>query len=286
MVYGNMGNDFGIGVVFIRNFVIGEKEFYGEFLMNVQGEDVVVGIRILQLIFVLKEIMLEVYQQFVDIVKKFEIYYKDMQDMEFIIERGKFYMFQIRNGKRIVQAVFKIVVDMVEEGFIIKEEVMLKVDFKQFDILFYLIFELDVFKAVKLIVKGFFVLFGAVIGKIYFIVEEVKAVVERGEKKVIFVRIEIFLEDIEGMVAVQGILILRGGMILYAVVVVRGMGKCCVVGCGDIIINEEEKYFIIFDGKVYCEGDWILFDGLIGYVYVGEFLIKELELIGYFVIFM
>lgn len=286
MAYGNMGNDSGTGVAFTRNPATGEKELYGEFLMNAQGEDVVAGIRTPQPISALKETMPEVYQQLADIAKKLETYYKDMQDMEFTIERGKLYMLQTRNGKRTAQAALKIAVDMVEEGLITKEEAMLKVDPKQLDTLLHPTFEPDALKAAKPIAKGLPASPGAATGKIYFTAEEAKAAVERGEKKVILVRTETSPEDIEGMVAAQGILTSRGGMTSHAAVVARGMGKCCVAGCGDISINEEEKYFTTPDGKVYREGDWISLDGSTGYVYEGELPTKDPELTGYFATFM
>jgi len=286
MAYGNMGNDSGTGVAFTRNPATGEKELYGEFLMNAQGEDVVAGIRTPQPISALKETMPEVYQQLADIAKKLETYYKDMQDMEFTIERGKLYMLQTRNGKRTAQAALKIAVDMVEEGLITKEEAMLKVDPKQLDTLLHPTFEPSILKAAKPIAKGLPASPGAATGKIYFTAEEAKAAVERGEKKVILVRTETSPEDIEGMVAAQGILTSRGGMTSHAAVVARGMGKCCVAGCGDISINEEEKYFTTPDGKVYREGDWISLDGSTGYVYEGELPTKEPELTGYFATFM
>ncbi|WAM34889.1 pyruvate, phosphate dikinase [Caldicellulosiruptor morganii] len=286
MAYGNMGNDSGTGVAFTRNPATGEKELYGEFLMNAQGEDVVAGIRTPQPISALKETMPEVYQQLADIAKKLETYYKDMQDMEFTIERGKLYMLQTRNGKRTAQAALKIAVDMVEEGLITKEEAMLKVDPKQLDTLLHPTFEQNALKAAKPIAKGLPASPGAATGKIYFTAEEAKAAVERGEKKVILVRTETSPEDIEGMVAAQGILTSRGGMTSHAAVVARGMGKCCVAGCGDISINEEEKYFTTPDGKVYREGDWISLDGSTGYVYEGELPTKEPELTGYFATFM
>ncbi|WP_271629749.1 pyruvate, phosphate dikinase [Caldicellulosiruptor sp. DIB 104C] len=286
MAYGNMGNDSGTGVAFTRNPATGEKELYGEFLMNAQGEDVVAGIRTPQPISALKETMPEVYQQLADIAKKLETYYKDMQDMEFTIEKGKLYMLQTRNGKRTAQAALKIAVDMVEEGLITKEEAMLKVDPKQLDTLLHPTFEPSALKAAKPIAKGLPASPGAATGKIYFTAEEAKAAVERGEKKVILVRTETSPEDIEGMVAAQGILTSRGGMTSHAAVVARGMGKCCVAGCGDISINEEEKYFTTPDGKVYREGDWISLDGSTGYVYEGELPTKDPELTGYFATFM
>ena len=286
MAYGNMGNDSGTGVAFTRNPATGEKELYGEFLMNAQGEDVVAGIRTPQPISALKESMPEVYQQLAEIAKKLETYYKDMQDMEFTIERGKLYMLQTRNGKRTAQAALKIAVDMVEEGLITKEEAMLKVDPKQLDTLLHPTFEPSALKAAKPIAKGLPASPGAATGKIYFTAEEAKAAVERGEKKVILVRTETSPEDIEGMVAAQGILTSRGGMTSHAAVVARGMGKCCVAGCGDISINEEEKYFTTPDGKVYREGDWISLDGSTGYVYEGELPTKDPELTGYFATFM
>lgn len=286
MAYGNMGNDSGTGVAFTRNPATGEKELYGEFLMNAQGEDVVAGIRTPQPIAALKDTMPEVYQQFAQIANKLETYYKDMQDMEFTIEKGKLYMLQTRNGKRTAQAALKVAVDMVEEGLITKEEAMLKVDPKQLDTLLHPTFEPNALKAAKPIAKGLPASPGAATGKVYFTAEEAKAAVEAGEKKVILVRTETSPEDIEGMVAAQGILTSRGGMTSHAAVVARGMGKCCVAGCGDISINEEEKYFTTPDGKKFGEGDWISLDGSTGYVYAGELPTKEPELTGYFATFM
>ncbi|MEZ0535938.1 pyruvate, phosphate dikinase [Caldicellulosiruptoraceae bacterium PP1] len=286
MAYGNMGNDSGTGVAFTRNPSTGEKELYGEFLMNAQGEDVVAGIRTPQPIAALKETMPEVYNQFAEIAKKLETYYKDMQDMEFTIEKGKLYMLQTRNGKRTAQAALKIAVDLVEEGLITKEDALLKVDPKQLDSLLHPAFEPKALKAAKPIAKGLPASPGAATGKVYFTAEEAKNAVESGEKKVILVRLETSPEDIEGMVAAQGILTARGGMTSHAAVVARGMGKCCVAGCGDITINEEEKYFTTPDGKKFNEGDWISLDGSTGYVYEGQLPTQDPELTGYFGTFM
>ncbi|MBZ4644816.1 MAG: pyruvate, orthophosphate dikinase [Petroclostridium sp.] len=285
MVFGNMGNDSGTGVAFTRNPSTGEKKLYGEFLMNAQGEDVVAGIRTPQSISQLAEIMPEVYNQFVAIAEKLEKHYRDMQDMEFTIERGKLYMLQTRNGKRTAAAALKIAVDLVSEGMITKEEAVLKVDPKQLDALLHPTFEPKALKAAKVIAKGLPASPGAAAGKVYFTAEEAVAAAKAGNK-VILVRLETSPEDIEGMAVSQGILTARGGMTSHAAVVARGMGTCCVAGCGDIKINEEEKYFIAKDGNRYNEGDYISLDGSTGNVYGEAVPTIEAQLTGDFATFM
>lgn len=286
MVYGNMGNDSGTGVAFTRNPSTGEKKLYGEFLMNAQGEDVVAGIRTPEPIERLKETMPHVYEQFIDIAQKLEKHYKDMQDMEFTIERGKLFMLQTRNGKRTAQAAIKIAVDLVNEGMVTKEEAIMKVDPKQLDALLHPNFEPSALKAAKPIARGLPASPGAATGKIYFTAEDAVRAVQHGESKVILVRMETSPEDIEGMHVSQGILTGRGGMTSHAAVVARGMGTCCVAGCGEIKINEEEKYFIDKEGKMYKEGDWISLDGSTGYVYGTQLPTVEPEMTGDFATLM
>jgi len=269
MVFGNMGNDSGTGVAFTRNPATGEKKIYGEFLMNAQGEDVVAGIRTPEPLEKLRETMPEIYNQFIQIAQTLEKHYRDMQDMEFTIERGKLYMLQTRNGKRTAAAALKIAVDMVAEGLITKEEAVLRVDPKQLDALLHPAFDPNVLKKAKPIAKGLPASPGAATGQVYFTAEEAVEAAKQG-KKVILVRAETSPEDIEGMYAAQGILTARGGMTSHAAVVARGIGTCCVAGCEQIRINEEGKYFIVGD-MVFKEGDYISLDGNTGYVY-GEAL--------------
>jgi pyruvate,orthophosphate dikinase len=286
MVYGNMGNDSGTGVAFTRNPSTGEKKLYGEFLMNAQGEDVVAGIRTPQSIDQLKEVMADVYNQFATIAETLERHYRDMQDMEFTIERGKLFMLQTRNGKRTAAAALRIAVDLVSEGMATKAEAVMKVDPKQLDALLHPNFEPKALKAAKPIAKGLPASPGAATGKVYFEAEEAVAAFKNGEKKVILVRLETSPEDIEGMHVSQGILTGRGGMTSHAAVVARGMGTCCVAGCGEIKINEEEKYFIDKNGKKYAEGDWISLDGSAGNVYGEQLPTIEPEMTGDFATLM
>ena len=269
MVFGNMGNDSGTGVAFTRDPSTGEKKLYGEYLMNAQGEDVVAGIRTPQHIERLNNTMPEVYKQFVNIAKTLEDHYKDMQDMEFTIERSKLFMLQTRNGKRTANAALKVAVDLVGEGMISKEEAVMKVDPKQLDSLLHPTFEPKALKAAAPIAKGLPASPGAATGKVYFTADEAVEAAKSGEK-VVLVRLETSPEDIEGMYASQGILTVRGGMTSHAAVVARGMGTCCVAGCGDIKLNEETKTFTA-SGKTYKEGDYISLDGSTGNVY-GEAL--------------
>uniref|UniRef100_A0A7C4M1X7 Pyruvate, phosphate dikinase n=1 Tax=candidate division CPR3 bacterium TaxID=2268181 RepID=A0A7C4M1X7_UNCC3 len=280
MVFGNMGNDCGTGVAFTRDPSTGEKRLYGEFLMNAQGEDVVAGIRTPQSIDQLKEIMPDCYNQFVEIANKLEDYFKDMQDMEFTIERGKLFMLQTRNGKRTAGAALKIAVDLVAEGMINKEEAILKIDPKQLDQLLHPRFEPDALKKAKVVAKGLPASPGAATGKIYFSAESAVKAKKDGEKYIILVRMETSPEDIEGMDAAQGILTGRGGMTSHAAVVARGMGTCCVAGCGEIKINEKEGFFTDKNGKKYEEGDFISLDGSTGNVYGEQLPTIEAEVSG------
>lgn len=279
MVYGNMGNDSGTGVAFTRNPSTGEKKLYGEFLMNAQGEDVVAGIRTPLPMEHMKEVNLEAYNLFVEIANKLENHYRDMQDMEFTIEKGKLFMLQTRNGKRTVAAALKIAVDLVAEKMLTKEEAIMKVDPKQLDAVLHQNFEQKALKSATPIAKGLPASPGAATGKVYF--EAVDAV-KNGESKVILVRMETSPEDIEGMHVSQGILTGRGGMTSHAAVVARGMGTCCVAGCSEIKINEEERYFLDKNGKKYVEGDWISLDGTTGNIYGEKLPTVDPEMTGDF----
>lgn len=284
MVFGNKGETSGTGVAFSRNPSTGEKKIFAEYLMNAQGEDVVAGIRTPQPIEQLEKENAEVYKQFMDIVNTLENHYRDMQDMEFTIEEGKLYFLQTRNGKRTAQAALKIAVDLVEEGMLTKEEAILKVEPKQLDTLLHPNFDAADMKKAAVIAKGLPASPGAACGKVYFTAEESKAAHENGEK-VVLVRLETSPEDIEGMIASEGILTVRGGMTSHAAVVARGMGTCCVAGCGDIKVNEEAKTFEV-GGVVYHEGDYISIDGSTGNVYAGQIKTVEPEISGYFGTFM
>jgi pyruvate,orthophosphate dikinase len=282
MVYGNMGETSGTGVAFTRNPSTGENKLYGEFLMNAQGEDVVAGIRTPQTIDELNKVMPSAYEEFVKISNRLESHYRDMQDMEFTIEKGKLFMLQTRNGKRTAAAALKIAVDLVEDGTLTKEEALMKIDPKQLDALLHPTFILSDLKAAQVIGKGLPASPGAATGKVYFEASAAaEAVNDRGEK-VILVRVETSPEDIVGMDVSQGILTGRGGMTSHAAVVARGMGKCCVSGCSEVKINEDEKYFIDKDGKRYNEGDWISLDGSTGNIYGGSIATQEAELTGDF----
>lgn len=282
MVYGNMGNDSGTGVAFTRNPATGERKLYGEFLMNAQGEDVVAGIRTPQSIEQLKEINPQAYKQFTEIANKLETHYKDMQDMEFTIEKGKLFMLQTRNGKRTAAAALKIAVDLVNEGMVSKADAVMKVDPKQLDALLHPNFEPKALKAAVPVAKGLPASPGAATGKVFFEAEDAVNAFKNGEKKVVLVRLETSPEDIEGMHVSQGILTGRGGMTSHAAVVARGMGTCCVAGCSEVKINEEEKFFLDKNGKKYVEGDWISLDGSTGNVYGTQLPTVEPELTGDF----
>lgn len=266
MVFGNMGNDCGTGVAFTRNPSTGEKKLYGEYLMNAQGEDVVAGIRTPAHIDELANAMPDVYNRFVEIANILEKHYRDMQDLEFTIERGKLFMLQTRNGKRTAAAALQIAVDLVNEGMLTKEEALLKIEPKNLDSLLHPTFDLDALKNAKAIAKGLPASPGAACGRIYFTAEEAAEAGSKGEQ-VILVRLETSPEDIEGMNIAQGILTARGGMTSHAAVVARGMGTCCVAGCSEIAINEEVKTVTALDGTVLKEGDWISLDGSTGNVY-------------------
>lgn len=267
MVFGNMGEDCGTGVAFSRNPVTGEKGVWGEFLMNAQGEDVVAGIRTPQSIDTLKYINPEAYNDFLKFADRLEKHYKDMQDMEFTIEHGKLYMLQTRNGKRTAQAALKIAVDLVSEGMIDEKEAVLRIEPNQLDQLLHPNFDQNKLKSAKPVAKGLPASPGAATGKVVFTAERAQELVENGEKELILVRLETSPEDIEGMVVCKGILTVRGGMTSHAAVVARGMGTCCVAGCGELTVNEAEKVVYTADGKAYHEGDYISLDGSTGNVY-------------------
>ena len=267
MVFGNSGDNSGTGVAFTRDPSTGENKLMGEYLINAQGEDVVAGIRTPSPIAQLEEQMPEVYAQFVEISQKLEKHYRDMQDMEFTIENGKLYMLQTRNGKRTAQAALKIAVDLVDEGMITEQEAVLRVEPQQLDSLLHPQFDSAALKAAAVIGKGLPASPGAACGQVVFTAEVAKEVVENGTMpKVILVRLETSPEDIEGMVAAQGILTVRGGMTSHAAVVARGMGTCCVSGCGEISVDYDNKCFTLA-GKTYKEGDWISLDGSTGNIY-------------------
>ena len=244
MVFGNAGNPSGTGVAFTRDPATGEKILFGEYLMNAQGEDVVAGIRTPEPISHLKDTMPEIYEQFSKIAQTLEDHYADMQDMEFTIEHGKLYMLQTRNGKRTAAAALKIAVDLVDEGKITEKDAVLRVEPKQLDSLLHPQFDAKALKAATPIGKGLAASPGAACGRIVFTAEDAKEWANKGEK-VILVRLETSPEDIEGMSAAQGILTVRGGMTSHAAVVARGMGTCCVSGCGEITVVYEAKQFTL-----------------------------------------
>ena len=284
MVFGNMGNDCGTGVAFTRNPSTGENKLYGEFLMNAQGEDVVAGIRTPQTIDQLKETAPDAYQKFTEICATLEKHYKNMQDMEFTIEKGKLFMLQTRNGKRTAAAALKIACDMFDEGTITKEEALMMVEPKQLDSLLHPRFDNEKLKAAKPIASALPASPGAACGQVVFSAEEAIAESARGHK-VVLVRLETSPEDIEGMHVSEGILTVRGGMTSHAAVVARGMGTCCVSGCGDIKINEAERTFQV-GGKTYHAGDAISLDGSTGNVYGEAIPTVPAEISGDFERFM
>ena len=269
MVFGNLNDQSGTGVAFTRDPATGEKRLFGEYLINAQGEDVVAGVRTPSPISRLSEEMPEVYAQFERIAQNLENHYRDMQDMEFTIENRKLYMLQTRNGKRTAAAALKIAVDLVDEGMITEDEAVLRVEPKQLDALLHPQFDAIALKKAKVIGTGLAASPGAAAGKVVFSAQDAKEWAARGEK-VVLVRLETSPEDIEGMAAAQGILTVRGGMTSHAAVVARGMGTCCVSGCGDIKMHEEEKYFIL-DGKRFEEGSFLSIDGSTGKIY-GELI--------------
>ncbi len=286
MVFGNMGNDCGTGVAFTRNPATGEKKLFGEFLMNAQGEDVVAGIRTPQPIEELQQTMPGAFNDFVEICNRLEKHYHDMQDMEFTIEHGKLFMLQTRNGKRTGPAALKIAVDMVEEGLIDKDQALMMVEPKQLDDLLHPQFDADDLKkkANDVIAVGLPASPGAACGSVVFTAEEAKVQATAG-KKVILVRLETSPEDIEGMHVSQGILTVRGGMTSHAAVVARGMGACCVSGCGEISVDEANKQFTIH-GETFKEGDVISLDGSTGKVYRGAIATVPAKISGNFKKFM
>ncbi len=280
MVYGNLNNRSGTGVAFTRDPATGEKALFGEYLINAQGEDVVAGVRTPNPIDMLKNDMPEVYDEFVKIADNLEKHYKDMQDMEFTIENEKLYMLQTRNGKRTAAAALKIAVDLVDEGMIDEEEAVMRVDPKQLDSLLHPQFDPKALKTAVPIGTGLAASPGAACGKVVFTAQDAKNWAASGEK-VCLVRLETSPEDIEGMVAAQGILTVRGGMTSHAAVVARGMGTCCVSGCGDIAMHPDEKYFEL-GGKRYNEGDYISLDGSTGKIYGEALPTVEATISGYF----
>ena len=280
MVFGNTGDTSGTGVAFTRNPATGEKKLFGEFLMNAQGEDVVAGVRTPQTIDQLAEVMPEAYEQFVDIAQKLEYHYRDMQDMEFTIEDKKLYMLQTRNGKRTAAAALKIACDLVDEGMISEEEAVCMIDPKSLDSLLHPTFPKEELDRVAPIGHGLAASPGAAAGQIVFTADDVVEWVDKGHK-VILVRLETSPEDIEGMHFARGILTVRGGMTSHAAVVARGMGTCCVSGCGDIVMDEANKQFTL-GGKTYKEGDWISLDGSTGNIYGERLHTAEAQISGEF----
>ena len=267
MVFGNMGDDCGTGVAFTRNPATGENKIFGEYLMNAQGEDVVAGIRTPQSIETLKEVNTKAYEDFIKYANLLEKHYKDMQDMEFTIERGKLFFLQTRNGKRTANAALQIAVDLVKEGMITEKEAVLRVEPSQLDQLLHPNFDQAKLKEAKIVAKGLAASPGAATGKVVFTAERAVELHEAGEKDLILVRLETSPEDIDGMNVCHGVLTVRGGMTSHAAVVARGMGTCCVAGCGEIIVNENEKYFTLPDGRKVTEGEYISLDGSTGNVY-------------------
>ena len=267
MAFGNMGDDCGTGVAFTRSPSTGEKKLFGEFLTNAQGEDVVAGIRTPMPISQMAEKFPEAFKQFQEVCNLLESHYHDMQDMEFTVENGKLYMLQTRNGKRTPAAALKIACDLVDEGMIDEKQAVAMIDPRTLDTLLHPQFDGEVLKKTPVIGSALAASPGAACGKVVFSAEDAKAWAERGEK-VVLVRLETSPEDIEGMKAAQGILTVRGGMTSHAAVVARGMGKCCVSGCGDIKMDEENKKFELA-GKTYGEGDWLSLDGSTGNIYDG-----------------
>ena len=266
MVFGNMGDDCGTGVAFTRSPSTGENKFYGEYLMNAQGEDVVAGIRTPQHIDQLKNDMPEAYETLIGIAQKLESHFHDMQDIEFTIERGKLYMLQTRNGKRTMQAALQIAVDMVEEGKIGRDDALLMIDAKQINTILHPTFDEDALKQAAPVAVGLPASPGAATGQVYFSAEEVEKAAADGHA-CILVRTETSPEDIQGMNKAKGILTARGGMTSHAAVVCRGMGRCCVAGCNDIFVDEEEGFFRTEEGRIFKRGDWISLDGNTGRVY-------------------
>ena len=280
MAFGNMGDDCGTGVAFTRDPATGEKKLMGEFLTNAQGEDVVAGVRTPMPIKEMADKFPEAYDQFVKVCALLEDHYRDMQDMEFTVEHGKLFMLQCRNGKRTAQAALKIACDLVDEGMISKEQAVAMIDPRNLDTLLHPQFDAKILKATTPIGKGLGASPGAACGKAVFTADDAEAWNNRGEK-VLLVRLETSPEDITGMKAAQGILTVRGGMTSHAAVVARGMGKCCVSGCGDIEMHEEEKYFVL-GGKTFREGDFLSIDGSTGNIYDGVIPTVDATIAGEF----
>ena len=284
MVFGNMGMTSGTGVAFTRNPSTGENKLFGEYLINAQGEDVVAGIRTPQSIDTLKEEMPEMYEQFVKITHTLEAHYKDMQDIEFTIENGKLYILQTRNGKRTAKAAINVVVDLVNDGVIDKEEAIMRIEPNQLDQLLHPTFDTKALKDAKQLAKGLPASPGAAVGKVYFYAEDAVKQVKAGER-VLLVRQETSPEDIEGMVSAEGILTARGGMTSHAAVVARGMGKCCVAGCGELRVDEAAREIRVGD-LVIKEGEYMSIDGSSGCVYLGQIPMTSVEVGGNFGVFM
>ena len=280
MVFGNMGNTSGTGVAFTRNPATGAKGIYGEYLIDAQGEDVVAGVRTPQPISKLEEDMPGCYSEFINLAHKLESHYRDMQDMEFTIQEGKLFFLQTRNGKRTAEAAINIACDLVEEGMITPEEALLRIEAKSLDQLLHPTFDAKALKEGKVIGHALPASPGSAAGKVYFTAEDAKNAAAKGER-VILVRLETSPEDIEGMHAAEGILTARGGMTSHAAVVARGMGTCCVSGCNDLKVNEEEKEFEL-NGTVYHEGDYISLDGSTGTIYEGDIPTVEAQISGNF----
>ena len=285
MVYGNLGENSGTGVAFTRNPATGANELFGEYLINAQGEDVVAGVRTPKSIDTLSSLMPDVYNQFLEICGILEHHYKDMQDMEFTIENGKLFMLQTRNAKRTGQAAVKVSVDMVYEGLISKEEAILRVDANSIDQLLHETFDKDELENARKIGNGLAASPGAGCGKIYFEAKDVSLAKERGEDAVL-VRLETSPEDIEGMRDARGVLTIRGGMTSHAAVVARGMGRCCVSGCGNMMVDVANKTLTTKDGEVLKEGDFISIDGSTGMVYAGKIKTASPTISGEFKTFM
>ena len=280
MAFGNLNDESGTGVAFTRDPATGEKKLMGEFLMNAQGEDVVAGVRTPMPIAKMAEVMPDVFKQFQDICAKLESHYRDMQDMEFTIENKKLFMLQTRNGKRTAKAALKIACDLVDEGMRTEEEAVLMIDPRNLDTLLHPQFDTVALKKAKPIGRGLAASPGAACGKIVFTAADAKAWKGRGEK-VVLVRLETSPEDIEGMKAAEGILTVRGGMTSHAAVVARGMGECCVSGCQEIAMDEENKTFVLA-GKTFKEGDWLSIDGSTGNIYDGVIPTVDASIVGEF----
>ena len=280
MVFGNMGNTSGTGVAFTRNPATGARGIYGEYLIDAQGEDVVAGVRTPQPISKLEEDMPNCYREFIRLAHKLESHYRDMQDMEFTIQEGKLYFLQTRNGKRTAEAAINIACDLVEEGMITPEEAVLRIEAKSLDQLLHPAFDAEALKKGKVIGHALPASPGSAAGKVYFTAEDAKNAAAKGER-VILVRLETSPEDIEGMHAAEGILTARGGMTSHAAVVARGMGTCCVSGCNELKVNEEEKKFEL-NGTTYREGDYISLDGSTATIYEGDIPTVEAEISGNF----